>query len=208
MRVKGELTLKNIIDAKIPVFDFTGEWFEAFGKPQRNGVWFIFGNSGHGKTSFILMLIKQLVNFSNVLFVSYEEGDKSVPLQDGIKRFGLLEANNKVSVCTKNKGELEERLNNKRSPDVVIIDSLDASEFKRVEQVVALRNSFKNKLFIFTGWAKGKEPARRIGEDVLFMANQKIWVEGHRAISRGRSFGERGYLTIWDKEASKYWEYK
>ena len=208
MRIKGELTLKNIIDTKIPVFDFAGEWFEAFGKPQRNGVWYIYGDSGHGKTSFLLMLIKQLANYGNILFVSYEEGEASVSLQEGIKRIGLLEANNRVSVCTKNIKELCERLSNRKSPDIVIIDSLDLSEFKRAEQVAELKNSFKNKLFIFTGWAKGKEPAKRIGEDVLFLANQKFFVEGYRAISRGRSFGQAGYLDIWEEEARKYYEFK
>jgi len=43
---------------------------------------------------------------------------------------------------------------------------------------------------------------------VLFLANQKIWIEGHRAISKGRSNGTTGYLTIWDKGATTYWDYK
>jgi len=208
MRIKGELTLKNMIDTNIPVFDFTGEWLEAFGRPQRTGVWYIWGNSGHGKTTFILMLMKQLANFGKTLFVPYEEGQASESLKNGIRRLGLLEANSRVSVCTKSIEELKERLKATKSPDFVIIDSLDVSEFKRVEQVVEIKNSFKNKLFVFTGWAKGKEPAKRIGENVLFIANQKIWVEGFRALSRGRSFGERGYLTIWDKEAEVYWRFK
>ena len=208
MRAKGELTLKNVVDTKIPVFDFTGEWYDAFGKPQRNGVWFIYGNSGHGKTSFLLMLIKQLANFDNIIFVPYEEGNVSVALQNGINRLGLLEANKKVLVCTHSLEELEKRLSKRKSPEIVIIDSLDVSEIKRIKQVSELKNRFKNKTFIFTGWAAGKDPASKIGKDVLYLANQKIFVEGYRAISRGRSFGERGYLTIWEKKATEYWEFK
>ncbi|MDR2148884.1 MAG: ATP-dependent serine protease [Tannerella sp.] len=208
MGIKGELTLRNIIESKIPVFDFRGEWLEAFGKPQRSGIWYIYGDSGHGKTSFILKLIKELAKFDKILFVSYEEGSASTPLQEGISRFGLLEANRKVSVCTKKGKELTERLDSRKCPNIVIVDSLDVSDFKRSEQVVELKNRYKNKLFIFTGWAKGREPAKRIGEDVLFMANQKIFIEGYRAISRGRSFGERGYLTVWEKGATDYWEFK
>ena len=202
--------MRNIVDSKIPVFDFTGEWFEAFGKPQRTGIWYVYGNSGHGKTSFVLMLIKQLSAFGNILFVSLEEGSASTALQDGINRFGLLEANSRVIVCSKRMSEVKERLGFRKSPDIVIIDSLDASELKRVAQVVELTNCFKNKLFVFTGWAKGKAPApaKRIGEDVLFLANQKILVEGYRAISRGRSIGERGFLTVWDKGAGEYWAFK
>ena len=208
MRNREELTLRNIVDAKIPVFDFKGEWYEAFGKPQRTGIWYIYGNSGHGKTSFVLMLIRELAKFGRILFVSYEEGATSVALQNGITRLGLLNVNNRVSVCTKNIAELKERLSVRKSQDIVIIDSLDVSEFRNAKQVVNFTNKFKNKLFIFTGWAKGNEPAKRIGEDVLFLANQKIVVEGHRAISRGRSFGELGYLTIWEKQATEYWAFK
>jgi len=208
MRNKGELTLKNIVDSKIPVFEFTGEWAEAFGCPQRTGVWYVYGSSGHGKTSFVLKLLRKLAKYGNVLYVSLEEGDRSAALQRGIQRFGLLEANSRVSVCSKSISELTERLKQRKSPDIVIIDSLDFSGIKRISQVVELTNTFKNKLFIFTGWARGKEPSKRIGEDVLFLANQKIYVEGYRAISRGRSIGDRGYLTIWDKGATEYWEVK
>lgn len=208
MRVKGELTLKNIVNAKIPVFDFTGEWYDAFGKPQRNGVWFIYGNSGHGKTTFLLMLMKQLANFGNIMFVPYEEGNVSVSLQKGINRLGLLEANKKVIVCTHNSKDLAERLSKRKSPEIVIIDSLDLSEFKQIKQVADFKNRFKNKTLIFTGWADGKVPANKIGKDVLYLANQKIFVEGYRAISRGRSLGERGYLTIWEEGATEYWKFK
>jgi len=208
MRNKGDLTLRNIVDAKIPVFDFTGEWEDAFGKPQSNGIWYVYGNSGHGKTSFILMLIKQLSKFGKILFVSYEEGAGSVALQEGIKRLGLLNDNKRVVVSTEHVEELEKRLKTMRNRNIVIIDSLDLSGIKRTDQIISLKNKFKNKLFIYTGWARGKEPASRIGENVLYLANQKIIVEGYRAISRGRSSGERGYLTVWDKGATEYWEFK
>ena len=70
------------------------------------------------------------------------------------------------------------------------------------------RSIYKNKLFIFISWAEGKEPAKKIGKDVLYLANQKIFVEGYRAINRGRSTGEKGHLTIWEKGATEYWEFK
>jgi len=206
--VKRGLTIKNIIDARVPVFEFAGEWFEAFGTPQRTGIWYIYGASGHGKTSFLLMLIKQLSNFGKVLFESYEEGDRSLSLQEGIKRLGLLGVNNRVQVCLDSSKELKDRLSDARSPKIVVIDSLDVSEFRRIEQIVKLTGEHPGKLFVFTGWAEGKEPRKNIGKDVLFMANQKIFVEGYRAFSRGRSIGKKGYLDIWKEEAIKYHEFK
>jgi pantothenate kinase-related protein Tda10 len=208
VRNKGDLTLKNIADAKIPVFEFSGEWRDAFGTPQRTGVWFIYGGSGHGKTSFVLMLIKELAKYGNILFVSYEEGNVSAALQEGIARLGLTEINKRVTVCTNNRKELIERLQKPKSHDIIIIDSLDVSEFKRIEQISALKDKFHNKLFVFTGWAKGMVPAKRIGEDALFLANQKIFVKNYRAFSRGRSFGTEEYFTIWEEGARNLNEFK
>jgi hypothetical protein len=202
--MKRGLTLKNIVDAKIPVFDFTGEWFDAFGTPQRTGIWYIFGASGHGKTSFLLMLIRQLSAYGKILFESYEEGERSVSLKEGILRFGLLQVNSRVLVCTDSLKDMETRLKEKRSRPIVIIDSLDVCGLKQPGQVVGLAQRHPNKLFIFTGWAKGLNPAGALGEGVLYLSNQKIFVEGHRASSRGRSIGTVGYLNIWEQEAEKY----
>mgnify|MGYP000320329112 CR=1 FL=1 len=41
----------------------TGAWAEAFGEPERIGVWFIWGNSGNGKSSFVMQLCKELAKF-------------------------------------------------------------------------------------------------------------------------------------------------
>ena len=55
-------------------FKFGGEWAEAFGEPERNGVWFIWGRSGSGKTTFVLQLCKELARFGRVAYDSLEEG--------------------------------------------------------------------------------------------------------------------------------------
>ena len=45
------LTVKEVLKQKKRTFAFKGEWKEAFGEPERTGVWFIWGNSGNGKSS-------------------------------------------------------------------------------------------------------------------------------------------------------------
>jgi hypothetical protein len=207
MALKRALTLKNIVDSRIPEFEFTGEWLEVFGKPQRTGVWFIYGNSGHGKTSFVLMLIKYLSEFDRLLFVSYEEGEKSISLQQGILRLGLLSVNSQVKVCEDRLEDLTTRLKKRRSPGIVLIDSLQHSDFKSIKHLHGFTGGFPSKLFIIIGQAKGRNPLGQLGKEVLYLANQKIWIEGYRAFNRGRSFGEREYLTIWEHGAEKYWKY-
>ncbi|MFZ6038652.1 MAG: ATP-dependent serine protease [Bacteroidota bacterium] len=208
MTIKRALTLKNIVNATVRKFEFAGEWEKAFGSPESTGVWYIFGNSGSGKTSFILMLIKCLSAYGRVLFVSYEEGEISASLQEGIDRFGLLERNSDVHVCTDNLEELTERLNKRRSADFVIIDSLEYSEFATIKRLKAFTEEWPDKLFVFIGQAEGDRPRTELGKSVLFLAKQKIYIEGYRAFSRGRSFGEKGFIDIWADRAEEYWGYK
>jgi GTPase SAR1 family protein len=191
---------------KIEKFPFAGEWFEAFGAPQSTGIWYVYGESGSGKTTFILNLVKCLSQYCNsVLFESHEEGESSVALQDGICRLGLLDVKN-IFVVDESREEMIERMNMRKSSSVVLIDSLEHSEFKEIKQVIELKKLFPKKLFIFTGQASGDKPRSTLGESVLFLANQKIKVEGYRAICRGRSMGTKGYFTIWEEGANKYWE--
>lgn len=205
MQLKRALTLQNIADAKVKKFDFTGEWFDAFGTPEATGAWYIFGSSGSGKTSFILLLIKQLSNYENILFVSYEEGEISEALKVGINRFGMLETKNKVHVVTDTLEELEVRLSRRRRAKIVIIDSLEYSEFKNLKQVRDFVFRYPDTLFVFIGQAEGERPSSELGKKVLFFSRQKIYIEGYRASTRGRSFGEKGYYTIWHQGAEKYW---
>lgn len=207
MAIRRALTLQNIIDAKIPRFDFTGEWLDAFGKPQMGGIWFVYGGSGSGKTSFVLSLMKYMASFANkILFESHEEGEISAALQDSIIRLGLLSVDKKILVTDENTDDMFERLDASRSANIVFIDSLEHSDFKNIKQIVDMKKQYPNKTFVIIGQASGTRPRTELGESVLYIANQKIHVEGYRAFSRGRSFGEKRYFTIWEEEAAKYWD--
>ena len=201
------LTVQNILDAKVSAFDFTGEWRDAFGTPQMGGIWFVYGGSGSGKTSFILALMKQQASFVNkILFESYEEGVASRALQENIKRLGLISLNRKILIADETLDAMFERLDRRKSPDVVFIDSLEYSGFKNIKQITEMERRYPKKTFVIIGQASGSRPRTELGESVLFMANQKIYIEGYRAFSRGRSFGPKKYYTIWEEEAAKYWD--
>ena len=51
---KRALTAKEVLRQKKPTFKLTGRWFDFIGEPERRGVWFIWGNSGNGKTGFAM----------------------------------------------------------------------------------------------------------------------------------------------------------
>lgn len=206
-RLKRALTLRDIANAKIPRFEFTGAWLDAYGRPQRAGIWFLFDISGSGKTSFVLQLIKEMSAHGKVLFESYEEGEKSVALQEGITRFGMEDIKD-VFVVTDTLDDLIKRLSRKSSPDIVFVDSLDVSPLRSISDVLNLTRLFPAKTFIYIGQAKGIHPRSELGVSVMFISNQKIFIDGYRAFARGRSFGEKGYFDIWPEKSAELHEYK
>lgn len=40
---------KNLEDIRHEYIDFDGEWYLAFGRPEKSGCWIIYGKSGQGK---------------------------------------------------------------------------------------------------------------------------------------------------------------
>lgn len=201
--IKRALTFNDILKKKYKLFEFTGAWLGAFSKPETTGVWFVWGNSGNGKTSFIISLINCLSVFDRVLFNSLEEGVKQT-LQQGIIRANCTGMANKTRVVSESKEELIIRLNKRKSLRIVIIDSLQHFQIS-YKEYLELKKMFPDKLFIFISQADGKNPAGPVGKKIMYDADLKIWVEGFRAFSKGRYIGEKEYYTVSEERAAKYW---
>mgnify|MGYP000302557014 CR=1 FL=1 len=52
--------VREMLSMKFNTLGFEGPWYDAFRTPERRGVWFVWGNSGNGKTSFVMQLCKYL----------------------------------------------------------------------------------------------------------------------------------------------------
>lgn len=197
------LTVANILNKNYDLFDFDGEWKEAFACPERRGVWFIWGNSGNGKTTFVLQLIKYLTRFDKVLLNSLEEGT-SHTLLNGFNRVGMSEVAGKVLIVNEPLEALTARLEQKKSPKIVVIDSYQFFQLT-YKQYIKFQQQFSNKLIIFISQADGHAPEGRSAKSVMYASTLKIWVEGYRAFSKGRYIGEKGSYTIYPEGALKYW---
>lgn len=68
--LRRALSVSDVMRMKKETYPFEGAWEEAFGCPEKNGVWFVWGNSGNGKTSFMLQLCKALSHFGRVAYDS------------------------------------------------------------------------------------------------------------------------------------------
>ena len=202
--MKRAISVNELLAMKKPTYKLSAEWREAFGEPERNGVWFVWGRSGSGKTSFVLQLCKELCRFGKVAYDSLEEG-ASISMKNAFIRAGMQDvARRLVLLDNENMEELDKRLSRRKSPDTVVIDSYQYTGMS-FEDYLAFKRRHANKLIVIISQAEGTRPKGRTAGRVMFDASLKIWVEGYRAISKGRFFGSIGYYTIWAERAEEYW---
>ena len=198
------LTVKEVLNKKRQTFPFDGKWADAFGQPERTGVWFIWGRSGNGKTSFVMQLIAELCKYDRVAFDSMEEGD-SLSMRQKLVRHGLSKVGSRFHLLNAEPmTELKERLARRKSYNIIVIDSFQYTQMS-YRDYIQFKEQFKDKLIIFISHAKGSLPRGSAAEGVMYDATLKIWVEGFKAFSKGRFIGPTGEFTIWDEGAERYW---
>ena len=199
---------KQVQSMNIPSFPFEGEWEKAFGHPDRTGTWIIWGNSGNGKSSFVMQLAKYLCRFAKVAYDSLEEST-GLSLKNSLVRHKMEEVNRRFVILDRESmEELSERLSKRRSPEIVIIDSFQYSGLTYATYK-AMKEKHANKLLIFISHAEGMNPEGRAAKKVAYDADVKIFVQDFRAMCKGRFITAPGnYYTIWEEGAAKYWAEK
>ncbi|GHT16591.1 hypothetical protein AGMMS4956_19310 [Bacteroidia bacterium] len=98
---------------------------------------------------------------------------------------------------------LLERLERQKSPDIVVIDSLQYSGMTYADYR-RLRDGFKGKLFVLISHASGSEPAGKVAGAIKFDANVKVFVEGYKAFPVSR-YGGGAPFTIWEEGAERFY---
>ena len=86
----------------------------------------------------------------------------------------------------------------------MVIDSFQYSQLN-YRTYIDFKQQHPKKLLIFISHADGKQPSGRAAKSVMFDATLKIYVEGYKAISKGRYIGETGEYIIWPEGVAKYW---
>jgi hypothetical protein len=201
---------KNIESAKFDVVEFEGKWRDSFGRPELRGSWIVYGGSGSGKTTFMLQLCKYLTHFKKVAYDSLEQG-LSLSFKVAWERASMIEAGSKFLLIEKEGvKEIWDRLSKRRSPDVIVIDSVHYLLNFKIADYIKLLANFPNKLFIFVAHEKNKEPQGAIAEYIRYNSDIKIRVEGYKAFFTTRyedsEKGEGGKdFIIWEKGANEYW---
>lgn len=197
------LSAKQVLTIKFDTIRLGGGWDECVGEIETTGIWFIWGNSGNGKTSAVVSLCKELSAFGKVLYNSREEG-VSLTMQNTLRRYGMGELGSRFQLANMSLQELDKKISQQRSPKFVVLDSfqfmgLTYKDFR------AFCEKHKNKMLIFVSRTRGRQPEGRAAISAMYDASCKIWVEGYKAFSKGRFVGTTGEMTIWDEGAKKYW---
>lgn len=197
------LSISKVLNAKFHTLEMDGEWFAAIGQPELTGSWMIYGAPKNGKTTFAMMLAKYLSKFVRVAYDSVEEG-LSQSVQMAMERVGMKEVSGRVVLLDKEPiADLVKRLHRQKSPDVVIIDSVQFldpsfSEYKK------LKTAFPDKLFVYVSHVSGRQPEGQVAKRIWRDANVYFRIEGYRAFPVSR-YGGGGTIDIWAERAAEYW---
>jgi len=197
-------SVHDLESTEFDVMEFEGKWLESFGKPEKSGVWIIYGESYNGKTNFTVQLAKYLTNFvkHKVLINSLEEG-KTESLKLTSKRSNLSTVGDKILFGNRVSIEkVKERLRKQRSPDVIVTDSVQYTDLNKAD-FKKLKDEFPDKLWLFVSHADGKEPRGSLAKLIKNDAMIKIRVEGFRAFPESR-FGGGEPFDIDAERAAKY----
>ena len=169
----------------------SNEWINTIGDVQSNLTMTIAGDSGHGKTTFALQLVKMLVEHGKVYYNSVEQGF-SKSLQSGIEHAGLtsIEPKYKNRVVFGDRDDfetmMEKLLTNKAK--FVFIDSVQYMNMT-YHQYKRLIKTHPKKGFILISQLSGDKPKGAYAQDIEYAVDVKGYVKNGEFTCRSR-FGQ------------------
>jgi hypothetical protein len=193
------LGIQELYNKSYKIIDLPQKWKDHIGMLEDNFKAIIWGESGHGKTNYLVMLIKELAKLGYLIdFISYEEVH-GYSIQRTFTRHDMIEVKGKIRIIEPlSFEELMIRLKRKKSAKVVVFDSLQYSRIT-FDQYKELKQTFKKKILIFNSHADGKKPSGKVADDIRYDVGVKIYVNEFRAFPRSRYGGNQPF-TIWDKK--------
>lgn len=193
--MKKALTVSNIKAQLINRILFTGAFFQAFRNPQSKGVWFIWGGSSSGKSSFVMQLAKALAKHFKVLYNLLEEELDDSDFIERVELFNMHEVENNFGAVRYTLPQMLEYLKKRNPPKVLIIDSATYF-FKNFQEYKDFKEATKHMIVIITAHAQGNNPRSELEKDIMYDAKQKIFVNAFLAVCKGRTIGPNGGLFI------------
>lgn len=206
-KINRAYSVSNVLSKKFNELEFSGEWYETLGKPDKAFSAIIFGNTTNGKTEAAIKFAKYLTNFGKVAYDSLEQG-LSATIQQALIRNHMESCGNSFMLLDREPfDELLIRMSKPKSPDFLFIDSVQYTRITKA-QYYQLKELMlkKGKGIIWISQAKGKLPKGALADDIMFDVDLKLWVEGFKLFPDGRLNGGGEPFVIWAQKAAKYWK--
>ena len=205
---KRAIGVKEFERQKFKVMAFKSPFKELIGEPECSGSMIIYGESGHGKTTFALRLMKYISKFYKCAYVSIESALKK-SFQDIVKGSNLRSVARKVQLWEElTVADLYEKLKKPRAPKIVFIDSLQYLQLndESMNQLTSFQykkliKDFPNVLFIFISHAKNGEPKGALAEAVYYGSDTCLLVDDFIIYPKKARFGGHKPLELKDLAA-------
>ena len=115
----------------------------------------------------------------------------------------MNEVSKNFHTASYNLEELNIYCSKRNSAKVIFIDSITYLT-KDFEVVRALVKKYKNKIFVCSGHAEGKNPRTEFEKSVRYHSKMKVFVDGYVANNQGRTIGPNGgQYIIWKEGYQK-----
>lgn len=191
--LKKVLTVSNVQNQTVDRIPLTGKWYQAFGRPQSRGVWCVWGGSGSGKSTFLMMLAKQMARHFETFYNPLEEGTDDGDFIERTQRLAMGDVEDTFYAQVYNYDEIMAYLTRRGSSKVLFIDSLRylTMNWQEYYKMATLARK-KDKIVVCSAFAKAGEPRSEFEYRVKHDANQKIYVDGYAAYCKGRTIGPNG----------------
>lgn len=157
------------------------EWQQHLGDVERSGSLFVMGDSGHGKTTYALKKSKAICTGEKVLYNTAEEGIRA-SFQRSLQLNNMNAVRSKFKFVKESYDELFERLQMKRQPKVVVIDSVQYFfRRKKVADYYKLIETFTDTLFIWLSHVSKGQPKGAIANEIYWDCQNRILIEDFKA---------------------------
>src|SRR6187402_2988525 len=106
-KINRAVSITQLKNQKFKKINLSPKWKNFIGTPEANGVWFVWGNSGHGKSRFLILLAKELTKHGKVAYDTLEEGAR-LSMQMNINEAGMDEEEVRKNIIILNREPIEE----------------------------------------------------------------------------------------------------
>lgn len=177
----------------------------SFGRLTANFIMIVWGQSGNGKSNFLMQFLKVILHHGKVLYVALEEGFEATTQMNALRQLTEEEHSGKIEFADHEMtyDELVKKLSKKKSPKFIVIDSIQYWNIT-YDMYKSLKEKFPKKTFIFISHAKGKIPDGNTADKIRYDAGIKVHIEGFVAQVISRYGGNNPYV-IWEEGAKRYW---